>query len=59
MKKESTFADAGWDFVDVWGIADNQTYPYLRQYSAADMSRDGVVNFVDFAMLADSWLVEK
>jgi len=56
MKDRDTFVDAGWDFVDVWGIGDGQTYPYLRQYSVADVSRDGVVNFVDLAMLADRWL---
>ena len=47
---------AGWDFINAWGIGENQTYPYLRQYSAADISRDGVVNFADFAILADRWL---
>jgi len=46
------------DFISLsfWGIGQGQTYPYLRQYSAADVSRDGVVNFADFAILADRWL---
>jgi len=59
MKDNKTFTDEFWDFTDVWAIGQNQTYPYLRQYSAADISADGIVNFADFAMLADSWLVEK
>jgi len=32
MRMESTFTDAGWDFVEVWDIGENQTYPYLRVY---------------------------
>ena len=30
MKKRSTFVNAGWDFVSVWGISDNKTYPFFR-----------------------------
>ena len=30
MKKRSTFVNAGWDFASVWGIFDNQTYPFFR-----------------------------
>ena len=56
MKSDQTFTDAGWDFINVWGIGEKQTYPYLRQYSAADISGDGVVNFADFAILAENWL---
>ncbi|MCK4887793.1 MAG: hypothetical protein KAS96_10430, partial [Planctomycetes bacterium] len=56
MKSRGTFVDVGWDFINIWGIGENQTYPYLRQYSAADISGDGIVNFADFAMLADRWL---
>jgi hypothetical protein len=29
MQTESTFTDAGWDFVDVWGICEGQDYPRL------------------------------
>ena len=54
MTQQESFA--GWDFINVWGIGQGQTYPYLRQYSAADISSDGVVNFADFAILAESWL---
>ncbi|HPS54534.1 MAG TPA: GLUG motif-containing protein [Sedimentisphaerales bacterium] len=56
MKTQNTFTDAGWDFINTWGIGQEQTYPYLRKYSAADISGDGVVNFVDLAILADNWL---
>jgi len=56
MKTVNTFLDAGWDFINSWGIGQGQTYPYLRKYSAADISGDGVVNFVDMAIIADNWL---
>lgn len=56
MKTLSTFTSAGWDFVDTWGIGENQTYPFLRTYSGADLNYDGVVNFNDFAIWADHWL---
>ena len=56
MKSRGTFVDADWDFINIWGIGENQTYPYLRQYSAADINADSVVNFADFAILADRWL---
>ena len=36
MKTLSTFTSAGWDFVSVWGLAENQTYPYLRTNLLAD-----------------------
>jgi hypothetical protein len=58
MQTTSTFLEAGWDFVNVWGIGENQTYPYLRKYSAADINRDETVNFPDLAILAESWLEE-
>ena len=56
MQTESTFTNAGWDFVEIWNIGENQTYPYLRVYPAGDLSHDGIVNFVDVAILADHWL---
>ncbi len=56
MKTESTFADAGWDFVEVWGIGEGQTYPYLRKYSAGDLNHDGIVDWRDFAIFALHWL---
>jgi hypothetical protein len=56
MMTESTFTDAGWDFVEVWDIGENQTYPFLRVYPAGDLNHDGIVNFIDVAILAEHWL---
>jgi len=56
MQTESTFTDAGWDFIEIWNIGENQTYPYLRIYPAGDLNHDGLVNMLDFAILADRWL---
>jgi hypothetical protein len=56
MKTLSPFISAGWDFVDTWGISENQTYPFLRTYSGADLNYDGLVNLIDFAVVADHWL---
>jgi len=58
MQMPGTFLDAGWDFVNVWGIGENQTYPYLRKYSAADINQDASVNFLDLAVLAENWLTD-
>ncbi|MBN2457362.1 MAG: hypothetical protein JXB29_12645 [Sedimentisphaerales bacterium] len=54
MQKESTFTD--WDFIEIWNIGENQTYPYLRVYPAGDLNYDGVVNLPDFAIFAEHWL---
>jgi hypothetical protein len=55
MKQINTFAN--WDFVETWGIEDNQTYPFLKLiYPVGDLNHDKVVNFLDFAILADHWL---
>jgi len=56
MQMAKTFLDAGWEFVNIWGIGENQTYPYLRKYSAADINQDASVNFLDLAVLAENWL---
>jgi hypothetical protein len=56
MQKESTFTDAGWDFVGVWNIGENQTYPFLRVHSAGDLNHDDKVNWLDLAILAGHWL---
>ncbi len=57
MKQQSTFTD--WDFINVWNIGENQTYPYLRTFLAGDINKDGIVNFFDFAIEADQWLKEQ
>lgn len=59
MKTMSTFTDAGWDFVEIWGIGENQTYPYLRFAPAGDLNYDKKVNLADLAILASHWLEEK
>ncbi len=57
MMRQSTFPD--WDFINVWGIGENQTYPYLRVYRAGDINHDGAVNFLDVAILSDQWMSER
>ncbi|MHC4154875.1 MAG: GLUG motif-containing protein [Planctomycetota bacterium] len=56
MQTESTFTNAGWDFVDVWDIGENQTYPFLRVHSAGDLNHSGLVDWRDIAVLAGHWL---
>ena len=56
MKKESTFTNAGWDFIEIWNIGENQTYPYLRVYPAGDIDHDDKVNLYDLAITAEHWL---
>jgi hypothetical protein len=56
MKKMSTFVEADWDFIEIWGIGENQTYPYLRFEPAGDLNHDKKVNFADLAILALHWL---
>jgi hypothetical protein len=56
MQTQSTFTDYGWDFVEIWNIGENQTYPYLRQYPAGDLNHNGRVDLIDFAIFADHWL---
>ena len=56
MKTESTFTDYNWDFIEIWNIGENQTYPYLRVYPVGELNHDSQVNFPDFATLANHWL---
>ncbi|MHC4148468.1 MAG: GLUG motif-containing protein [Planctomycetota bacterium] len=56
MQTETTFTDAGWDFVEVWNIGESQTYPFLRTHPPGDLNHDGLVNFEDVAILALHWL---
>jgi len=56
MKKKGTFTDADWDFINVWNIGENQTYPYLRVYLSSDINKDGIVNFLDVAITANKWM---
>jgi hypothetical protein len=59
MQRESTFTDAGWDFVEVWDIGEDRTYPFLRRYAAGDLDHDGEVDFGDAEILCSRWLEER
>ncbi|MEN6306539.1 MAG: GLUG motif-containing protein [Anaerohalosphaeraceae bacterium] len=59
MKMLPTFTAAGWDFVEVWGIGNGQTYPYLKApagFKPADANYSGSVDLQDLAILAADWL---
>ena len=56
MQKEITFTDAGWDFIEIWNIGENQTCPYLRVYPAGDLNHNRSVDLEDFAIFAEHWL---
>ena len=59
MQTKSTFTDADWDFINTWNIGENQTYPYLRKYSPANLNKDHKVDFLDIRILCEQWLVEE
>jgi len=59
MQTKSTFTDAAWDFVEIWGIGEKQTYPFLRFAPAGDFNYDKKVDLFDLAILASHWLEEK
>jgi hypothetical protein len=54
MKLQDSFVE--WDFIEIWNIGENQTYPYLRFYLTGDLNHNGIINFLDLAILADHWL---
>ncbi len=65
MQTESTFTDAGWDFVvesvngteDIWRICEGVDYPRLTwQFVIGDFDGDAKVGFADFAIFAAHWL---
>lgn len=64
MMQQSTFGDGwlpgvNWDFINIWNIGENQTYPYLRTYSASDINKDKIVNLIDLSILAGQWMEDK
>jgi hypothetical protein len=59
MQTRSTFTDADWDFINVWNIGENQTYPYLRTVSPSDINKDHITDFFDIRILCDQWLQEE
>jgi len=65
MKTESTFTDAGWDFVwetvngtdYIWAICEDVSYPKLSwQFIPGDFDNNKGVDFSDFAILAGKWM---
>jgi len=59
LKTFSTFVNAGWDFANAWGIANHQTYPYLKWlagFNPADLNYSGTVDMEDLAFVAANWL---
>jgi hypothetical protein len=56
MQRRATFADAGWDMINVWDIGENQTYPFLRKHLPSDFNKDGETNLYDLAIVAQNWL---
>jgi len=67
MQTISTFTNASWDFVgedingsdDIWRMCiDDVEYPKLRsQFNTADFVCGDGVDLVDFAILADTWML--
>jgi len=64
MQIQSTFTDAGWDFVgetangtfDIWDICEGTNYPRLSwQFLAGDFVCPDGVDLADFAVLAGTW----
>jgi hypothetical protein len=69
MQTESTFTDAGWDFVgevingteDIWKMnCEGMSYPKLSWWEPAlgDFICPDGVDMVDFAVLGDAWMSE-
>jgi hypothetical protein len=66
MKTQQTFTDRGWDFENIWFMPQFTTaevpgYPvfqYQVEYSDADLNKDGIVDLIDFSILAGGWLSE-
>ena len=54
MKHKMTFAN--WDFIEVWDVAENQTYPFLRWCPVGDLNYDYRTDLLDLAILAEHWL---
>ena len=56
LHQQSTFTD--WDFINVWNIGENQTYPYLRTVPAGDINKDRITNFLDLCIVAEQWMTD-
>jgi hypothetical protein len=67
MQTESTFTDAGWDFVgetvngpnDIWEICEGTNYPkFLWRIPPGDFVCPDGVNFFDYSFFASQWAEE-
>ncbi|KPJ65561.1 MAG: hypothetical protein AMJ43_10490 [Coxiella sp. DG_40] len=65
MQTESTFTDAGWDFVgevvngpnDIWGICEGTNYPkFVWQIPIGDFVCPDGVTFADYSVFGAAWL---
>lgn len=53
MKNKTTFLNAGWDFTNIWGIVDGQTYPYLLwSIMPRELKAEAGVGFVNLTWKA-------
>ena len=60
MQTLNTFTEAGWDFVETWRVCDGLSYPKLLwQILLGDFVCPDGVNFIDFAVLAKQWRLER
>ncbi|MHC4111657.1 MAG: GLUG motif-containing protein [Planctomycetota bacterium] len=59
MQTESTFTDAGWDFVNIWDICEGTNYPrFVWQIPPGDFLCPDGVNFFDYSFFALQWAEE-
>ncbi|MHC4157509.1 MAG: GLUG motif-containing protein [Planctomycetota bacterium] len=67
MQTESTFTDAGWDFMgevingpnDFWDICEGTNYPkFVWQIPVGDFVCPDGITFIDFSVLGQAWLSE-
>jgi len=49
MKQKASFEN--WDFNEVWDIAEDQTYPFLRKEHPYDLNHNGIVDSEDLSVL--------
>ena len=56
MQTNSTFTDAGWDFVNIWDICEGTNYPkFIWQIPVGDFLCPDGVNYIDFSFFAGHW----
>ena len=50
--------EVDWEFINIRGIGENQTYPYLRTVPAGDIKKDRIVNLLDLCIVSEPWMAE-